>query len=192
LYIKYITMSPQIRWRKCWCRRKEIILTLPRLTFLSNTLTRDIQCFSCFEIYERSVTTSSSTLYIKNMSFFSIHFFLSFCNPFIQFFFIYVFSFINVSKINVNYVSISISFTIRSGVEDLDGNKRTNKKQSCSLSKLSEGLSSSSFQVWYIFLTIFACLFLNLITRHLFNLLNWTIKSWACQLIKLIYGIAWR
>jgi len=35
-----------------------------------------------------------------------------------------------VTKINVNYASISFSFTIRSSVEDLDGNKRTNKKQS--------------------------------------------------------------
>jgi len=98
--------------------------------FLYNTLTRDLQCFNCFEIYERSFTTSSSTLYLKNMSFFSIHFFLSFCNPFIQFFFIYLFSLINVTKINVNYVSISFSLTIHSGAEDLDGNKRTTKKQS--------------------------------------------------------------
>jgi len=45
-------------------------------------------------------------------------------------FFIYLFSLINVTKINVNYVSISFSLTIRSGAEDLDGNKRTNKKQS--------------------------------------------------------------
>jgi len=61
--------------------------------FLSNTLTRDLQCFSCFEIFEMSVTTSSSTLCIKNMSFFSIYFILSFCNPFIQFFlFIYLVS----------------------------------------------------------------------------------------------------
>jgi len=37
---------------------------------LSNTLTGDLQCFSCFGLYERLVTVSSSTLYLKNMSFF--------------------------------------------------------------------------------------------------------------------------
>jgi len=35
-----------------------------------------------------------------------------------------------VTKINVNYASISFSLTIRSGAEDLDGNKCTTKKQS--------------------------------------------------------------
>jgi len=37
---------------------------------LSNTLTRDLQCFSCYGLYERPVTVSASTLYLKNMSFF--------------------------------------------------------------------------------------------------------------------------
>jgi len=43
---------------------------------LSNTLIRDLQCFRCFGLYEWSVTVSSSTLYLKNMSFFfqSIYF----------------------------------------------------------------------------------------------------------------------
>ena len=39
---------------------------------LSDILTGDLQCINCYELYERPVTVSSSTLNLKNISFFLI------------------------------------------------------------------------------------------------------------------------
>jgi hypothetical protein len=133
LCIKYITMSTQIRRTQCWCRRKEVILTLLRLTCSCLTLSPEISNVSDALKYMRGLSQYHLLLCIsKTCPFFqSISFSPSIILSYKLFgFFIYLFSLINVIKINVNFVSVSFSLTIHSGAEDLHGNKRTNKKQS--------------------------------------------------------------